>query len=858
MDSSSSSLLQESLNLCDVFGSRYSGDMAGQSSAPKPQGPSTKQAKSPSQTRPSESERTDDQYTRGHRSNGNGDKKDDDNDDQNQDKSVRANDVPAAPRRRRDLRSGPSSSSMEQQSHSLKQSQQYRPRPSRTREGPNSPRQQPPLQQHRRHHDNPHPPDRPHAKSRSTKTLVGLHSKSIKSERRLQNHAIEAKQRHDEKQRPRMRRVVSENLRKPVRKDAQGDKTRAPNGTTSLSQRRQGQPYRGDGVNARRYREGEHRGGSTSTFSQGKDGSGSGDSGTRPAPSEEAQFPASPMRQSSNAKEDTFEVNSGSDSDMDDERRHEMQNSLVDSAISRDDDSDSHEDEKKEDGRESDDNENDSSHSDDGDQSTVIQFDPMQADNVFRAKQVSSTVSGGIHMKNKDGTESVFNVTGMQDPLSGAHSAVTGRAFYVAPPPMFDFLGDQPDEEEQEHTESAEREAFDESLRLKEIQLHSPEEVPKQPKGPMPKLRKPPPPTGENRRKKVMHKEPSKKLRPRRSSNEERTSRRAPVRRGVRPSKTMSSVHLPRRGSADSEKRSRHKRMVTDSKNYSQFFKESNTTKEAQKMKIPQSSSKPAVRARPRAIQRSISQTTYEASDSEADAATSRPRRIRKRQPSRTERKPRPSQRNPDSKGSFPVSDTEQLKNESGPSGIKNDCLSFSDTEAFASKRINFSADFAANAFPDAGQTDVEKSTRRDHDLHTDLFGKGSTLDGSLGSSRSFVTGPFKQESVSNCSLEKSSGQLVSEMTATEDTDIPDSPEKSSRKGLGSTIGRYFRKGTRSNGGGGATDTESSDADNMSVASGGSRLFGKRRAKQHQLLGDESFSSVDDSVGFAVPVGSAL
>ena len=46
----------------------------------------------------------------------------------------------------------------------------------------------------------------------------------------------------------------------------------------------------------------------------------------------------------------------------------------------------------------------------------VLQFNPTQTDNVFMAKQVANP-SSDLHMKNKDGTECVFNILGM-DPLS--------------------------------------------------------------------------------------------------------------------------------------------------------------------------------------------------------------------------------------------------------------------------------------------------------------------------------------------------------------------------------------------------------------------------------------------------------
>ena len=125
--------------------------------------------------------------------------------------------------------------------------------------------------------------------------------------------------------------------------------------------------------------------------------------------------------------------------------------------------------------------------------------------------------------------------------------------------------------------------------------------------------------------------------------------------------------------------------------------------------------------------------------------------------------------------------------------------------------------------------------TKSNSELNSDLF----AANNNSSPSDLFAPNPEISFSLSPGNpLEHSSACLVSDIEA-DPSDVQETPSKDKKKSLKSvgiavSIGRYF--GRNKNGKGTATDAESSDAENASVVSGGSRLFGNRRAKQHHLL----------------------
>jgi hypothetical protein len=225
----------------------------------------------------------------------------------------------------------------------------------------------------------------------------------------------------------------------------------------------------------------------------------------------------------------------------------------------------------------------------DQDDCTVLQFDPTQADNVYRAKQVESAEYSG---KNADGTELRFHISGIEDPL--------GEAFLLGEQnsnnePMFDFLGDQPDVEQQEHTETAKKEAMDsEGVVRKEPQRRRPV------------------------------KKTRSKTRPRPAIHEGEGRPRVTKPTGE---STDSSAALKK---SESDHSKQPKRMVNEAKNYSRFFKESKQAEEGGGNDFfAQLADRP--KHRPQARQRRPVEDHLGQSESEAEMTSSRPRRVRKK-----------------------------------------------------------------------------------------------------------------------------------------------------------------------------------------------------------------------------------
>lgn len=516
---------------------------------------------------------------------------------------------------------------------------------------------------------------------------------------------------------------------------------------------------------------------------------------------------------------------------------------------------------------EDDDDNNDATDSEGYKMAAVLQFDPTQADNVFMAKQVAKP-SSDLHMKNKDGTECVFNISGIEDPLSSV--SLAGRES-AAGQPMFDFLGDQPDEEQQEHTESAEREAFDESTRLKEmlpadIATAKPKSTRSAAPSPLPHKEKPHPPP-----KKRVVKGGAGGGRPKPVSRTLSTAnvatsgtRPAPAKRGVKGAKSMGPRLASRKGPTPEQKG--HKKLVNDTKNYSQFF--NNTADQAATGGEADHQQTHPMRPRPRPRQRSRRAVDDNAGYSESEAeAAQRPRRIKKRVAPGTEKKQRKYGR--DNNDSFSFSDTERIRKPGG--GRSNDAFAMSDTEALHVKRRDAKPAFSAGPFPNGGSFSASFNasfTSSPNKAMTgsarDLFGASNNpLDNSIEASAASLFAPNPEISLSPTPkspgnpLEASSACLVSDMDA--QADVPSTPTKDKDKkktlksvGIAVSIGRYFgRKGGK----GTASDVGDSDADNNSVVSGGSRLFGGRnRAQQHHLLLDGgSVSSMDASLDFELP-----
>lgn len=488
----------------------------------------------------------------------------------------------------------------------------------------------------------------------------------------------------------------------------------------------------------------------------------------------------------------------------------------------------------------------------------VLQFDPTQTDNVFLAKQVSNPTSE-YHLKNKDGTEKVINIAGMEDPLGEIYQSNQN-----AVQPMFDFLGDQPDEEQQEHTESAEREAMDEAARLREVlPCDHPQVVPKTltpsaaavansaiTSKPEDKPEdKPHPP-----RRRIVKGGPSGKPKPR-PRPQEGDSRGPPQRRGVKATASMPVRPRKTPGSHAEPEGKPHKKMVNDAKNYSQFFKDQNEDEPTEE-KANGPRHKPRPRPRPR---RTVPAT--DDAESECDTAP-RPLRRVKKKPPQTDRKLKNavSQRsfNDSFSGSTkgrPAGSTRDLNDSFTSFGSRkskksalNDSFAFSDTETLDVRRRDrkdFSKPFPEPATDDEGDSGV--ATGRALQFNPNFASFAAAVPAPLpispdkpAESKKSLTDPFEN-----------SGRTAVDIDAI-DTDAPSSPgaHKSKPKlksvGLAVSIGRYFRKGRGGNG----TDVESSDAENSSVVSG---LFAKR-ARKHHLLLDGSSSSMDDpSINFDLP-----
>ena len=486
---------------------------------------------------------------------------------------------------------------------------------------------------------------------------------------------------------------------------------------------------------------------------------------------------------------------------------------------------------------------------------TVLQFDPTQAGGVFMAKQ-ASTEDSDIHMKNKDGSECVFNIAGMADPLGDVFS----RQGQPATQPMFDFLGDQPDEEQQEHTESAEREAFEESIKLREILPPSPDPVglsllkvgQKVPPKTRPKSESRPgePSTSTSHgtlqapKKRVVRGTGKPRTRPpmvsRSQSSSEPATRPTPIKRGVKSSKTMSSRHSPRQVNAPETEEKSHKKLVNDSKNYSRFFYDSKSEDKAADAELETTvlrpNPKPRQRVR-RSTQKSEDAIGYSESETEQ---VPRPRRTRKKPAPGAEGKikkqqgPPPTTRNRKNNDSFALSDTE------GRGGKlhrgKGDAFAFSDTEAMGSKRREFKPDFKAGPFPFAPSVGADPiGSSKLNNSASGLFADNPDIsDLAKSPVKSFEKPPV-------------------ETTSDNDTDNEKSDRRGKKSHVIGSIGRYF--GRKGKSGGSGTEVDQSDTDNASVKSGSSRLFGARRVKQqHFSLLSGSVSSMEDtSLDFDLP-----
>ena len=142
---------------------------------------------------------------------------------------------------------------------------------------------------------------------------------------------------------------------------------------------------------------------------------------------------------------------------------------------------------------------------------------------------------------------------------------------------MFDFLGDQPDEEQQQHTESAEREAFDESARLRE--MLPPDTASAEPKPPAMRSAAPSPTPAEKPHpppKKGLVKGVSGGSRPKPLSRamlnmnvSSSEARQAPPKHGVKGAKSMGPRLVSRKGPPSKQKG--HKKLVNDSKIFQDF-----------------------------------------------------------------------------------------------------------------------------------------------------------------------------------------------------------------------------------------------------------------------------------------------